>query len=91
MEHGDNEDKSRVCGTAHLEPPHAICPPEHTKHQISSTVITSIIQIIIVYSQSVAVMEAHKLIQGYKWNIFLIVEKVCDSNGTVADPCAQQH
>lgn len=32
-----------------------------------------------------------KLIQGYKGNIFLIVQKVCDSYRTVADPCAQQH
>lgn len=29
--------------------------------------------------------------QGYKRNIFLIVEKVCDGYGAVADPCAQEH
>lgn len=31
------------------------------------------------------------LFEGYKRNIFLIVEKVCDCYGTVADPCAQEH
>lgn len=29
--------------------------------------------------------------QGYKRNVFLIVEKVCDCYGAVADPCAQEH
>lgn len=36
-------------------------------------------------------LQSSKLIQGYKGNIFLIVQKVCDSYRTVADPCAQQH
>lgn len=34
---------------------------------------------------------SRKRCQGYKRNIFLIVEKVCDSYRTVIDPCAQQH
>lgn len=29
--------------------------------------------------------------QGYKRNVFLIVEKVCDGYGAVADPRAQEH
>lgn len=29
--------------------------------------------------------------EGYKGNIFLIVEKVCDCYGTAADPRAQEH
>lgn len=29
--------------------------------------------------------------EGYKGNIILVVQEVRDSNGTVADPCAQQH
>lgn len=31
------------------------------------------------------------LARGYKRNVFLIVEKVCDGNRTVADPRTQQH
>lgn len=33
----------------------------------------------------------YELGEGYKWHIFLIVQKVRDSDGTVADPRAQQH
>lgn len=31
------------------------------------------------------------LIEGYKRDIFLIMQKVRDSDGTVADPRAEQH
>lgn len=36
-------------------------------------------------------VSGYKLLQGYERNIFLIVQKVCDSYRTVADPRAQQH
>lgn len=69
-----------------------ICAVSWTGHKVKANLMPKACDLGGLYwSRLQGFWQGNKLCKGYKWDIILIMQKVRDSDGTVADPRAEQH